>query len=69
MNYVRNADGTNGMRSRSQPPRPSDKGKQPVREVSPFGKSNHPILLITSSKQKLHRERHEWCYVIFLFQV
>lgn len=64
---VRNADGTNGTRSRSQP-RTSDKGKEPIREVSPFGKSNHPILLITLSKQKLHRERHE-CFVIFLLQV
>ena len=44
MNY-----GTNGSRSRSQP-RPGDKGKEPLREVPSFGKSNHPNLLITSCK-------------------
>lgn len=41
LKLVKNSDGTNEARTRSQP-KPNDKGKGSV--SSPFGKSNHPNL-------------------------
>ena len=42
---VKNSDDANG----GLVSRPSDKGKEPICEVPPFGKSNHPTLLISTS--------------------